>query len=148
MEYGSLAKTNAALTTGIIGTAGVGLNLLSGLLGGGMGRCGEDALVSRHELGLEQALSSEKAKNALLEANIYNDQKTLELYRYIDGKVECINARLSAQDVHNAQVVANLSCMQQSIAALQGLTKLVVPISSVCPQPMPEYNSWVAPSAA
>lgn len=36
MEYASNGKANAALTTGIIGTAGVGLGLLGNLLGGGM----------------------------------------------------------------------------------------------------------------
>ena len=35
MEYASNGKANAALTTGIIGTAGVGLGLLGNLLGGG-----------------------------------------------------------------------------------------------------------------
>ena len=34
MEYASNGKANAALTTGIIGTAGVGLGLLGNLLGG------------------------------------------------------------------------------------------------------------------
>ena len=33
MEYASNGKANAALTTGIIGTAGVGLGLLGNLLG-------------------------------------------------------------------------------------------------------------------
>ena len=37
MEYASNGKANAALTTGIIGTAGVGLGLLGNLLGGGWG---------------------------------------------------------------------------------------------------------------
>lgn len=35
MEYASNGKANAALTTGIIGTAGVGLGLLGNLFGGG-----------------------------------------------------------------------------------------------------------------
>ena len=152
MEYTSIAKGNAALTTGIIGTAGVGLGLLGNLLGvnGGMGRSGscEDVPVSRYEMGLEQALSAEKSKTSLLEANIYNDQKTLELYKYVDGKLEGINSRLCAQDVVNAQVVANISCIQSSIATLQGLTKTIIPIGNVCPQPMPQYNSWTAPTTA
>lgn len=36
--------------------------------------------------------------------------------------------------------------MAGQIAQLQGLTKLIVPITSVCPQPMPEFNSWTAPT--
>lgn len=147
MEYASNAKGNAALTTGIIGTAGAALPLLNSLLGG-MGRgCSDDQPVSRYELGLQHESAAKDAKIALLEANIYNDQKSLELYRYVDGKLEAINAKLCQQEVINAQVVANISCMQQSIATLQGLTKTVIPIGSICPSPMPEFNSWTAPTA-
>ena len=37
MEYASNGKANAALTTGIIGAAGFGAQLLGNLLGGGCG---------------------------------------------------------------------------------------------------------------
>ena len=46
----------------------------------------------------------------------------------------------------NAQVTANLSCMQQTINTLSGLTKTVIPIGSICPEVMQRYNSWVAPT--
>jgi hypothetical protein len=35
-----------------------------------------------------------------------------------------------------------------SYAELNGLTKTVIPITSVCPEPMPALNSWTAPTAA
>ena len=38
--------------------------------------------------------------------------------------------------------------MQSQIAALQGLTKIVVPADNICPQPMPRYNSFVAPTSS
>ena len=55
-EFASNAKGNAALTTGIIGTAGVGLGLLNGGLNGlfcGYRNCGcnEDHVVDRYEAG-------------------------------------------------------------------------------------------------
>ena len=37
------------------------------------------------------------------------------------------------QSVYNGTNTATLQCMQQQIAQLQSLTKLVVPNSSVCP---------------
>ena len=147
MEFASNAKGNAALTTGIIGTAGAALPLLSNLLGGRMGYSCEDQPVSRYELRLHNESAEKDSRIALLEANIYNDQKSLELYRYVDGKIDAINARLCQQDVVNAQVAANISCMQQSIATLQGLTKTIIPIGGICPSPMPEFNSWTAPVA-
>lgn len=145
MEFASNAKGNAALTTGIIGTAGFGLNLLNGLLGGGMG-CAEKP-VSRYEADQSAKIAELETEVKLRDANIYSDGKLLEMYKYFDKKLECVNGVLSQQAVVNAQVSANLSCMQQSISALQGLTKLVVPIDSVCPEPMKLYNSWTAPTA-
>lgn len=38
-----------------------------------------------------------------------------------------------------------IACMQNT---LSGITKTIVPTSAICPQPMPLYNSWTAPTAA
>lgn len=105
MEFASLSKGNAALTTGIIGTAGVGLGLLGNLLGvnnGCMARtaCG-DMGVSHYELSQEQRISELQAGIALRDANIYNDQKLLEVYKYFDGEVKDIRNTLCAQAVQN-----------------------------------------------
>jgi hypothetical protein len=72
---------------------------------------------------------------------------SLELYKYVDGRFRGIEAQIASQAVVNAQITANISCMQNSIAALNGLTKTVIPIGNVCPEPMPAYNSWTAPTA-
>ena len=37
-----------------------------------------------------------------------------------------------------------IACMQNT---LNGITKTIVPTSAICPQPMPLYNSWTAPTA-
>lgn len=37
-----------------------------------------------------------------------------------------------------------IACMQNT---LSGITKTIVPTSAICPQPMPLYNSWTAPTA-
>lgn len=150
-NYASHGVGSAALTTGIIGTAGTALGLLGGNLGGLFGgmnnnKCADNQPISRYESALIQENAAKDGKIALLEANIYNDSKTLELYKYIDGKIEGINAQICAQAVVNAQVAANIGCMQSAIATLQGLTKTVIPIGNVCPQPMPEFNSWTAPT--
>lgn len=60
-----------------------------------------DMPVTRYELAMQQEIASKDSKIALLEANTYNDSKTLELYRYIDGKLNDINANLAAQAVRN-----------------------------------------------
>lgn len=140
-EFASNAKANAGLTTGIIGTSlgainamgGTG-NLLGGLLGGGCGNnAGGNAYVNRYELGLENENARLRSEIALRDANIYNDQKLLEVYKYFDGKIEGINSRLCEQAVWNATQTATLSCMSGQIAQLMSLTKLVVPNTSVRP---------------
>ena len=147
MEYASNAKGNAALTTGIIGTAGVGLSMLGNLLGvnGCQPGCSENTAVNRFELGQETEIATLRSRNALLEANIYNDQKLLEVYKYFDGKIEGINQRLADQAVWNATQTGTITCMAGQIAQLMSLTKLVVPNTSVCPG---WGNVTITPAAA
>lgn len=117
--------------------AGTALGLLNGGLNGilGNGNCGcsENHMVNRYELAQESRISKLESEIALRDANIYNDQKMLELYRYVDGKFDVVNASINAQAVYNATNTATIGCIQNQIAQLQGLTKLVVPNTSVCP---------------
>lgn len=140
VEYARRGVANAGLTTGIIGTA---LGVLNGGILGGRG-C--EPGVSHYELTLESSNAAKDAEIALLKANTYNDQKLLEVYKYFDGELKEVRGQLCQQAVVNSQVAANLSCMQQTISALSGLTKTVIPISSICPEVMQRYNSWVAPT--
>ena len=50
---------------------------------------------------MEQAIAAKDSEIALLKSNTYQDQKSLELYRYIDGKFSEIQANLAAQAVTN-----------------------------------------------
>jgi hypothetical protein len=75
---------------------------------------------------------------------------TLELYRYFDGRDRereaQINAVATSVAVSNTQTGSAIACLQQSVDMLKGLTKVNIPITSVCPQPMLQYNSWTAPT--
>ena len=154
-RFASRGVGAAGLTTGIIGTAGFGLQLLNGLLNGGAAgnaanhNCmpSENMPVNRYELNLQQELQAEKAKNSLLESTVYTDQKLNALRDYVDGKFACVNDKLATQAVHNATNDAVLGCMQNQINTLLGLTKVIVPATNICPAPMPKYNSWTAPTA-
>ena len=153
-NYASKGVAGAGLGLGIAGTAlGVlnGMNGCGNVLGGlfNTGNCGchENTAVNRYELGLEQASAAKDSKIALLESTIHTNDKILEVYGYLDGRLRSIEGQIAQQAVVNAQVTANLSCMQGNIATLMGLTKTVVPIDSICPAPMPQYNSWTAPTA-
>jgi hypothetical protein len=156
-NYASKGVAGAGLGTGIAGLSLGVLNamgnggILPGLFGGyggGYGRgCGESTVVNRYELGLEQASAAKDSKIALLESTIHTNDKILEVYGYVDGRLRAIESQICQQAVVNAQVTANISCMQSAISGLQALTKTVVPITNICPEPMPLYNSWTAPTA-
>lgn len=150
MEYtagrGTTALGIIGTVLGSIGAAGA-TNLLGGVgLNNGAGCCSENMPVSRYELSQENRIAKLESEIALRDSTIYSDKKSLELYQYVDGRMRSIEAQIAAQAVTNAQVVANISCMQSSINTLMNLTKTVIPITNVCPQPMPEYNSWTAPT--
>lgn len=148
-RYSSNGKGNLGVTLGAIGT---GLGVLSGGLGnlglfGGNNHCSEDHCVNRYELAMQQEIAAKDSKISLLESNIYVDSKIADVYERLNTKIGGLEAQICQQAVVNAQVAANISCMQNSIAVLNGLTKTVIPINSICPEPMPQYNSWVAPTA-
>lgn len=152
-DFASKGVAGAGLGLGIAGTA---LGVLNGgglgnWLGGGWnagwrgGGCCD--AVGHYELTQESRISELQAGIALRDANVYNDQKLLEVYKYFDGKLEGIHAQLAQQAVVNAQITANLGCMQRNLDVLNGLTKTVIPVDSICPEVMQRYNSWVAPTA-
>lgn len=153
-EFASNGKGNAALATGIIGTSLGGLlSLGSGLLGNGimgwnrMGACNEDHLVNRYELDKDQQIARLETENSLLHAEKHTDEKSLELYRYVDGRFREFEQAIAQQAVYNATNTSTIACIQGQVAQLQALTKCVIPTSSICPEPMPRYNSYVAPTA-
>ena len=126
MEYASNGKANAALTTGIIGTAGVGLGLLGNLLSGGWGAnpaaaavaagaCSENTPVTRYELDREQQLAQKDSEIALLKANTYNDGKMLEMYGYIDGQLKDVREALCKQAVHNQRTEDSFTLVKQDV---------------------------------
>lgn len=149
-EFASNGKGNAALTTGIIGTSIGGLLALGNGLLGGLGRtgcCNEDHFVNRYEMEKEKEISRLETENSLLRSNTYADQKNLELYKYVDGRFREFEQAIAQQAVYNATNTSTIACLQNQVACLQSLTKVVIPATSVCPEPMNRYNSWTAPTA-
>ena len=147
----------AGLGLGIAGTAlgllnGGGLNL-GGLFGGG--GYNQDSRV----------ISALESKISKLESEKYTDDAQLDLRDRIAalnekviGYVIDIDKRVSAIEVagplREQLVQQQISCCCNSanaaIAALQqtvnNITKTVIPGTAVCPEYMPKYNSWTAPT--
>ena len=149
-DFASKGVAGAALGTGI---AGLALGVLNGgvpnLLGGWGNGCnnGGSAYVTRYDAEKDARIAALETEVKLRDANTYTLGEVNKMRNYVDAKFDAINAQLCSQAVINAQVTANLSCLQNSVATLSGLTKTVIPIDNVCPAPMPQYNSWTAPTA-
>lgn len=162
MEYASKGVAGAGLGLGIAGTA---LGLLNGgtnLLGmhaanTGNGVCSENQPVNRYEMTLTQAISSKDGEIALLKSERYTDERLVEVYKDLNRQINAVNEKIQAnkdaqdavncqQAVFNGTMTSTVGCLQQQIACLQSLTKVVIPKDSVCPEPMDRYNSWTAPT--
>lgn len=138
-EFASKGVAGSGLGLGIAGTA---LGLLNGGLGGiltpgcGYG-CSENTPVNRYELDQESKIAELQSQVALRDANTYNDQKMLELYKYFDGEIKDVRKELCAQKVFNATAENATSVMASQIASinntLASITKTIIPNSSVCP---------------
>lgn len=151
MEYASLGKGNAALTTGIIGTAGVGLGLLNNLLGnmnGNVCASSEDHCVNRYEAAQSARIAELETEVKLRDANTYTLGEVGKLRDYMERRFDRVEGELCEQRSYNVANTSAISCIQGQIATLMGLTKTVIPSENVCPQPMPQYNSWTAPTAS
>ena len=107
-NMGQVTYNTVAGSAGLAAFLGLNANnLFGGGCGGGLfgnrnaGCSCADTPVTRYEMAMQQEIASKDSRIALLEANTYQDQKSLELYRYIDGKLNEINATLAAQAVTN-----------------------------------------------
>ena len=149
-DFASKGVAGAGLGLGIAGTA---LGLLGGNLGGilgGWNNCGNgcgNQMVNRYEANQSARIAELETEVKLRDANVYTMTEMGKLRDYVDRRFEGVNASINTQAVINAQVAANLSCLTNTVNTLSGLTKTVIPITSVCPEPMPMYNSWTAPTA-
>lgn len=155
-EFASKGIAGSALGLSI---GSLGAQLLSGNLGNLLGGwnangcnaaafgCSENMPVNRYDAAKDARIAALETEVKLRDANTYTDQKLLEVYKYVDGKLERVDHKLCEQAVWNTAQTGTISCMAQQIAVLNGLTKTIIPQDSICPPVMPRYNTWTAPAA-
>jgi hypothetical protein len=73
--------------------------------------------VNRYEAGLQAAIAAKDAQIALRDANTYNDQKMLEVYKYFDGQLRDVRETLCAQAVTNQKTVDSFAMAAADLAA-------------------------------
>ena len=162
-------KVNTAVTLGAVGT---GLGILSAINGNGNGLLG--GLFGNNAMG--NAMHSAgivytdqlQAQIAELKAEKYSDKVGIEVYKdaaerdvRIGKRFEELAREIADMRVREAQtqgqiamVASNatngINCLKNAVDCLQhtvnNITRTVVPRAVVCPEPMPMYNSWTAPT--
>lgn len=130
-KYASRGQGNAGVALGSVGTALGGLSLLGGLgglgglLGGPRGNwngCGDDHLVDRYALEQAQELQAKDLEIARLntevklrDSTIYTDGKTLELYKYVDGRFREFENAIAQQAVINQATKDSVQIVQERL---------------------------------
>ena len=135
------------LTTGIIGTAlGVMNNGGLGSILGGFGCNGNGGYYSRYDAEKDARIANLETEVKLRDANFYSLSEVGKLRDYMEHRFDKVEHELCENRVYNATNTAAVSCLQSQIAQLANLTKIVIPAANICPAPMPQYNSWTAPT--
>lgn len=119
-EFASNGKANTGVALGAVGTGLGALNamggtgILGGLFGGGGGG---NAYVNRYEQEQQALINQLRTEVQLRDANIYSDQKSLELYRFFDGEIKDIRNALCAQAVQNEKVSGAFDLVKADLCA-------------------------------
>lgn len=139
MEFASRGVGAAGLTTGIIGTAGVGLNLLSNLLmpnncrNVNAGVNSDEHFVTQKESELSAKVAELTTEVKLRDANTFTMGEMGKLRDYFENKFAIVEKELCDQRVYNATNIASVNCIAGQVNQLFALTKLVIPNGSICP---------------
>lgn len=78
--------------------------------------CNEDHLIDRYEAGKDAEIARLQTEVKLRDANTYTDQKLLQLYEYLDGRLRSINGEICAQAVKNQETADAFQLVRQDIA--------------------------------
>lgn len=150
-EFTPRGQGNLNSVLGAIGTAnalmpGLFNNCGGGLFGGNCntGCCSENTAVNRYELNLTQEIAAKDAENGLLRSQVYTDGKLVDVVKDYTAQINALAAEVRAnkdaqtavnteQAVYNGTNTATIACIKGQVDCLMGLTKLVVPNTSVCP---------------
>ena len=137
MEYASKGVANAGLTTGIIGSALGAMNSCNS-------NCSENMAVNRYEMTMSQQLAQKDMEISYWRGQDETNRKISDAYAKLESRINAVDAKVDRnrdeqcavnmqQAVYNGTNTAAIGCIQGQIAQLMGLTKLVVPNTSVCP---------------
>lgn len=131
-KFASRGQGNAGVALGSVGTALGALGFLGAngglgnILGGGC-RTSDDHCATRYDLKSMSELQNKDMEIARLntelklrDANIYTDQKSLEFYRYVDGRFREFEAAIAGQAVVNQATKDSVQIVQERLDCAKG----------------------------
>lgn len=163
-DFASKGVAGAGLGLGIAGTA---LALLNNNCGNGLlgGLVGNNCCNNRMGWGVAevQYISQLQSENAMLKAENYSDQVAKQVYQQtlVDNEKlrQDIRDELALREQITdgkvaqlaCQVTNGFSCTNAALATLTNtintITRTVIPKDAICPEVMPRYNSFTAPTS-
>lgn len=132
---------------GIIGTVLGGIATLAeggNLVNAGNGGCSENTPVNRFELEQGEKLAQKDMEIAYWRGQDETNRKISDAYSKLESRINGVAAEVRAnkdeqaginlqQAVYNGTNTAAAGCIQNQVNALLGMTKMVIPNTSVCP---------------
>lgn len=93
-----------------------------------------------------QAIAANEKEIAVLKAEQAKDKEIMQLKIdncccQMSGKIDAVAQAATCGIQQNSAALAALQALVGKI------TNTVVPLDAICPAPMPQYNSWTAPTA-
>lgn len=157
-DYASKGLANGvgipALVLGSLGFLGSGgLNGLGGLFGNN-----NAAMASMAGNAAVATLAEKDAEIGQLKAEKYTNDKISETYIALNNQIHQVAGDLATLSLNNERRIGTLEGQVSTLAqatnsaiaginnTLGNITKTVVPKDAVCPEYMPRYNSWTAPT--
>lgn len=139
----------------VLGAVGALGTLMGGgsILGGGgigLGRNGyyngndpDSRVVTKAEANLMQENGTLKTENAILKSEGYTDKKLVEVTTYVNNQMRRLEDKVDAnyreqkdinaeQMAYNAKANATIEVLRSQVAALSGVTQVVIPSKNVC----------------
>ncbi len=152
-EFASKGVAGAGLGLGIAGSA---LGVLNGGLGnvlGGLGGWGNRGMyggygdlhcVDHYELDMTRSLANKDMEIAYWRGQDETNKKIGDAYAALERQINSLEREVRSnkeeqygvnlqQAVYNGTNTAAVACIRDQVAQLYGVTRLVVPNSSVCP---------------
>lgn len=140
---GEFASKGVAGTGLGLGIAGLSVALLQGA------NCGNGGILGSlfGGNGCGNALAAVMSENAMLKAENYSDKVAKDVYIQSQSELksfaEPVSKKLNDTDIYLANMDARL---KRAEYLLSQITKTVIPTAAICPEVMPRYNSWTAPT--